>query len=72
MTADLGQEWITNCPDLYVRFAAGVASLKSPSIALLDQVRAIDVSRIVTYRGSLTSQEYVTIAEALQKIIELE
>ncbi len=48
----------------------GVANLKSPSIALLDQVRAIDISRIVAYRGSPTLQEYETIAESLQKIME--
>jgi mRNA interferase MazF len=47
-----------NSPELYMQFSAGVAGLKSPSIALLDQVRAIDVSRIVAYRGSLTSQQY--------------
>jgi mRNA interferase MazF len=55
MTTDRGQEWAGNSPDLYMQFSAGVAGLKSPSIALLDQVRAIDVSRIVAYRGSLTS-----------------
>jgi mRNA interferase MazF len=70
MTTNRGQEWADINPNLYVRFSAGVANLKSPSIALLDQVRAIDVSRIVAYRGSLTSQEYAAIAESLQKIIE--
>jgi mRNA interferase MazF len=70
MTTDRGQEWATLSPELYVTFAAGVAGLKSPSIALLDQVRAIDVSRISTYRGSLTSQEYEAIAQALQQIME--
>lgn len=70
MTTDRGQEWADINPNLYVRFLAGVAGLKSPSIALLDQARAIDVSRIAAYRGSLASQEYAAIAEALQKIIE--
>jgi mRNA interferase MazF len=70
MTTDRGQEWADINSELYVRFSAGVAGLKSPSIALLDQARAIDVSRIAAYRGSLTPQEYAAIAEALQKIIE--
>jgi mRNA interferase MazF len=70
MTTDRGQEWATFSPELYVRFSAGVAGLKSPSIALLDQVRAIDVSRISTYRGNLTAQEYEAIAQALQQIME--
>jgi mRNA interferase MazF len=72
MTTDRSQEWATNSPDLYVRFSAGVAGLKSPSIALLDQVRAIDISRIVAYRGSLTPQQYIAIAESLQKIMKPE
>ena len=70
MTTDRGQEWADINPNLYVRFSAGIAGLKSPSIALLDQVRAIDVSRIVAYRGSLTPQQYEEIAESLQKIME--
>jgi mRNA interferase MazF len=70
MTTDRGQEWADINPNLYVRFLAGIANLKSPSIALLDQVRAIDISRIVAYRGSLTPQQYEAIAEALQQIME--
>jgi mRNA interferase MazF len=62
MTTDRGQDWVRNSPNLYVRFAAGVAGLKSLSIALLDQVRAIDLARVVLYRGSLTSQQYGKIA----------
>ncbi|MCL1493434.1 MAG: type II toxin-antitoxin system PemK/MazF family toxin [Pseudanabaena sp. Salubria-1] len=70
MTTDRGQEWADINPNLYVRFSAGIAGLKSPSIALLDQVRAIDIYRIVAYRGSLTPQQYEAIAESLQKIME--
>ncbi len=53
-----------------MQFSAGVGGLKSPSIALLDQVRAIDISRIVAYRGSLTSEQYTAITQAIQQIIE--
>ena len=70
MTTDRGQKWADINPNLYVRFSAGIAGLKSPSIALLDQVRAIDISRIVAYRGSLSPQQYEAIAESLQKIME--
>ena len=70
MTTDRGQDWVRNSPNLYVRFAAGVAGLKSPSIALLDQVRAVDVSRVVAYRGSLSSQQYGEIAEVFRQIIK--
>ncbi len=70
MTTDRGQEWAINSPNLYMPFSAGVAGLQSPSIALLDQIRAIDVSRIVAYRGSLTSGQYILITQAIQQIIE--
>jgi mRNA interferase MazF len=69
MTSDKGQAWAIASPDLYPRFAVGVAGLRSPSIALLDQVRTIDVSRIVAYRGSLTPKEYEPILVGLQRII---
>lgn len=70
MTTDRGQDWVRNSPDLYVQFSAGVAGLKSPSIALLDQVRAIDVSRVVAYRGSLTSRQCTAISQAFRQIME--
>ena len=69
MTTDRGQMWAIASPDLYPRFAAGVAGLSSPSIALLDQVRVLDVNRIVDYRGSLTPDEYEPVLTGLQRII---
>ncbi|MEH2218790.1 MAG: type II toxin-antitoxin system PemK/MazF family toxin [Nostoc sp.] len=69
MTTDRGQTWAITSPDLYPRFAAGVAGLSSPSIALLDQVRVLDVNRIVDYRGSLTPDEYEPILIGLQYMI---
>ncbi|MHC5761592.1 type II toxin-antitoxin system PemK/MazF family toxin [Nostoc sp.] len=69
MTTDKGQMWAIASPDLYPRFAAGVAGLSSPSIALLDQVRVLDVNHIVDYRGSLTPDEYEPVLTGLQRII---
>lgn len=69
ITTDKGQTWALTSPDLYPRFAAGVAGLSSPSIVLLDQVRVIDVNRIVDYRGSLTPDEYQPILIGLQRMI---
>lgn len=72
MTTDRGQEWAAISPDLYVRFPAGIAELKSASIVLLDQIRSIDVSRIAAYRGSLTLEKCAAIASAIQQIMELD
>lgn len=69
MTTARGQAWAIASPDLYPRFPAGIAELRSASIALLDQVRAIDVNRIVEYRGSLTVDEYAPILSGLQRMI---
>ncbi|MUG98660.1 type II toxin-antitoxin system PemK/MazF family toxin [Scytonema sp. UIC 10036] len=69
MTTDKGQLWALSSPHLYPRFPIGVAQLRTPSIALLDQVRVIDVNRIVAYRGSLTPDQYEPILIGLQRII---
>lgn len=51
LTTDRGQAWAIASPDLYPRFPAGVAGLRKPSIALLDQLRVVDVNRIVEIGG---------------------
>jgi mRNA interferase MazF len=70
MTTYRSQSWADNSPDLYPVFPAGIASLKSPSIALLDQIRAIDARRIVNYRGSLTTEQYQIIEDGLKKFFK--
>ena len=37
---------------------------------MTEQILQIDVSRIVAYRSSLTSQEYAAIAKSLHQIME--
>jgi mRNA interferase MazF len=69
MTTDKGQEWANASPNLYPRFPAGVAGLRSPSIALLDQLRVLDVNRIVAYRGSLTPEQYEPILIGLGQMM---
>ncbi|MFE1748694.1 type II toxin-antitoxin system PemK/MazF family toxin [Coleofasciculus sp. H7-2] len=69
MTTDRGQTWAIASPDLYPRFPAGIAGLKKPSIVLLDQVRVLDVNRIVEYRGCLKPTEYTPILAVIQRMI---
>lgn len=69
LTTDKGQTWANGSPDLYPRFATGVGGLSSPSIALLDQVRVLDINRIAAYRGSLIPEEYEPILLALGRMI---
>ncbi|MEY3866529.1 MAG: type II toxin-antitoxin system PemK/MazF family toxin [Microcoleaceae cyanobacterium] len=69
LTTDKGQDWATESPDLYPKFPVGTAGLNHHSIALLDQIRVLDVSRIYKYRGPLTPEEYQPILQAIQKMI---
>lgn len=70
MTTYRNQSWADNSPELYPVFPTGIDGLKSPSIALLDQIRAIDAKRIVNYRGSLTVEQYQIIEDGLKKAFE--
>lgn len=70
MTTYRNQSWADSSPNLYPVFSAGIVGLKSPSIALLDQIRVIDTRRIVNYRGSLTTEQYQVIENGLKKVFE--
>lgn len=72
MTTYRNQSWADSSPNLYPIFSAGTTGLRSPSIALLDQLRAIDARRIINYRGSLKKKQFQIIKDGLKKIIELE
>ena len=69
ITTDRGQEWATNSPDLYPRFPTGTAGLRQPSIALLEQIRFLDLIGIMEYWGRLTPEEYQPIFQGIQKMI---
>ena len=71
MTTYKNQSWVDNSPDLYPVFPAGTAGLRSPSVALVDQIRAIDARRIVNYRGSLRADRYKVIRDSLKKIFKI-
>ncbi len=68
MTTDRGQEWAKRSPELYPRYPEGTANLRSPSVCLPDQVRALDVGRVRSYRGTLSKEEYSPIRKGLAKI----
>lgn len=69
MTTDKGQEWAEQSPYLYPRYPAGTANLRSPSICLLDQVRALDIGRIHRYRGKLSKEQYRPIQRTLKRML---
>lgn len=73
ITSDRGgaRRWATKSPELYPRLPKGTAGLRSDSICLLDQVRALDAERIRSYLGSLSSEEYGPILEGLRNMMDL-
>ncbi len=68
LTTDRNQPWALRNPRLYPRLAAGTGGLPRPSIVLLDQVTALDQSRLLGYIGSLTSPQFAPIDTGLRGI----
>ncbi|MFE1746440.1 type II toxin-antitoxin system PemK/MazF family toxin [Coleofasciculus sp. H7-2] len=64
-TAQSG-DWVAENPTLYPFLPAGVGGIRRNSIVLLDQIRAIDVRRVLRYRGTLTPDEYQPIEDGLK------
>lgn len=71
LTTDRGQDWANLTPKLYPRFPKGTAGLSSGSIVLLDQIRALEASRVKAYLGTLKPKEFTIMKEALKKIFQL-
>jgi mRNA interferase MazF len=69
MTTATGS-WADRNPDLYYRLNAGMAGLTRDSVVLTDQIRAIDITRISGYLGSLTATQYEPIAIALKQLFQ--
>ena len=71
-TSYRAQAWVEAAPERYPHFAAEVAGLRSPSVALLDQVLALDLRRLRKRRGQLSSRQFEPIKQGLARICELE
>lgn len=59
-------DWATRNSTLYPQLQAGMGNLRYDSIVLLDQIRAVDIKRVLGYRGDLTAGEYQPIADGLK------
>jgi mRNA interferase MazF len=69
ITADRDQQWSERSPALYPRLEKGTANLRSSSICLLDQVRAIGAERVRGYRGTLEAEKYHPIHNGLRRMM---
>ncbi len=62
-------DWTNRNPALYPDIHAGIAGLTQNSIVLLDQIRSLDMQRIIGYIGTLPTDQYQPLFETLQQII---
>ena len=71
LTSHKGQAWVKGAPALYPLLAAGTAGLPSASVALTDQTRPLDTSRLARYLGALSSDEFALLQIALRGVLAL-
>lgn len=71
LTSEKGREWSGRAADLYPTVRAGRGGLTRDSVVLIDQIRAIDLSRVVRYIGTLSSDDFRPIKTGLAKLLEL-
>ncbi|MEW6081400.1 MAG: type II toxin-antitoxin system PemK/MazF family toxin [Bacillota bacterium] len=63
--------WTQTNPRLYPGLPQGEGGLVRPSISLIDQVRSIDVHRVLGYLGTLSSTEFERIQAGLRHLLEM-
>lgn len=66
------QSWVDAAPGRYPKFAPGTTGLRSPSVALLDQVVSVDVTRIRRRRGQLNADQYRAVRIGLERMFDFE
>ena len=64
-------DWTTRNPTLYPRLAAGQGGLPLASTALVDQVQAVDKTRVVKGYGYLNPDEFTPIRAGLEQMFGL-
>jgi mRNA interferase MazF len=70
MTTQL-EAWTRNNPLLYPIIPAGIAGLSQDSAILLDQLRALSLSRLLGFMGTLETAQIEKIKSATGKIFEV-
>jgi mRNA interferase MazF len=71
ITTDKRQPWSSTSSNLYPKLTSGQGGLPKDSIILLDQIRAIDLNRIVRYLGTLKLEDYQPILNSLNNLLSV-
>ena len=69
ITTDRGYAWIDAFPDLYLRLPEGSGGLPHASVALLDQLQAVGLSRLKRAFGAVPPPVLATARKALARIL---
>lgn len=64
-------DYASGAPGLYPVFRAGTGGLTADSVALVDHLRSLGVSRILSRLGRLTPDEYAPVRAALRGVFDL-
>jgi mRNA interferase MazF len=64
-------DYASGAPALYPVFKAGAGGLTADSVALVDNVRSLGVSRILERLGTLTPEQYAPVRAALRSAFDL-
>ncbi|MCA6556200.1 MAG: type II toxin-antitoxin system PemK/MazF family toxin [Pseudanabaena sp. M114S2SP2A07QC] len=70
LTTQFG-DWTRKNPALYPIIQAGTAGLPQKSVVLCDQIRAVDIQRVIGYLGSLSIDEYLPIIDGVKRVLDL-
>lgn len=62
--------WARQNPVLYPYLSPGTGGLPRVSVALLDQIRALDVHRVAAYLGTLSPGEWEPIRDGLKQVMK--
>lgn len=68
VTTFRGQAWALGAPGLYPVLGAGAGGLRADSVVLVDQIRALDASRLSRYLGLLTPDDYAPVRTAVRLV----
>lgn len=63
--------WAKKNPALYPIIQEGTAGLPQKSVVLCDQIRAVDIQRVIGYLGSLSVDEYLPIIDGVRQVLDL-
>ncbi len=63
--------WAKKNSAIYPIIQSGTAGLPQKSVALCDQIRAVDIQRVIGYLGSLSVDEYLPIIDGVRRVLHL-